>query len=490
MSRFEGPRGIVTNGLVLNLDAGDPDSYTRSQPPYVEVLVVAGGGGGGQDGAGGGGAGGLIYNSAYQITNAAAITVTVGGGGAGTLANPGQASDGSNSVFGSLTAVGGGGGGSKTSNGRNGGSGGGSGHNAAGPNSQLGGTGTAGQGFNGGNNNEFAGGGGGGASQPGANPSSTTPGNGGNGNVFAISGTSTYYAGGGGGGGYSSAVTSSGGLGGGGNGGGWLSAGAPSAEGKNGTANTGGGGGSNGNAGNSTVTGTGGSGIVIVRYPGLPAATGGTITYLNGYTIHTFTSSGTFTPNKWNDTSGNGNNATLTNGPTFNPYQWGGYIDFDGTDDYATSPASSNFAFGTGNFTLECWVYPINFSNTYPHMIALPDQGTFALKAEVNTGNIYFYSPSWNTYGSTSGWTLTLNTWNHVMFTRVSNVGYAYLNGVSKGSVSGFNNSFSSQVLNIHNGWPGEFERMLMGAVRIYNIGLSSSQVLQNYNAQKSRFGI
>ena len=45
MSRFEGPQGIVTNGLVLNLDAGDPDSYTRSQPSYVEVLVVAGGGG-------------------------------------------------------------------------------------------------------------------------------------------------------------------------------------------------------------------------------------------------------------------------------------------------------------------------------------------------------------------------------------------------------------------------------------------------------------
>jgi hypothetical protein len=318
MANYEAQNYIVTNGLVLNLDAGDPDSYTRSQPPYVEVLVVAGGGGGGQDGAGGGGAGGLIYNSAYQLTNASAITVTVGGGGAGTLANPGQASDGSNSVFGSLTAVGGGGGGSKTTNGRSGGSGGGSGHNAAGPNSQLGGAGTAGQGFNGGNNNEFAGGGGGGASQPGANPSSTTPGNGGNGNIFAISGTSLYYAGGGGGGGYASAVTSSGGLGGGGNGGGYIAAGAPSAEGKNGTVNTGGGGGSNGNAGNSLVTGTGGSGIVIVRYPGLPAATGGTITYLNGYTIHTFTTSGTFTPYLWNDLTGTGYNPMLSNN-VFNP---------------------------------------------------------------------------------------------------------------------------------------------------------------------------
>jgi len=81
MSRFEGPQGIVTNGLVLNLDAGDPDSYTRSQPPYVEVLVVAGGGGGGAYAAGaGGGAGGVIYNSAYQLSSAAAITVTVGAG--------------------------------------------------------------------------------------------------------------------------------------------------------------------------------------------------------------------------------------------------------------------------------------------------------------------------------------------------------------------------------------------------------------------------
>jgi len=109
MSRFEGPQGIVTNGLILNLDAGDPDSYTRSQPPFVEVLVVAGGGGGGARHAGGGGAGGVIYNNAYQLTNAAALTVTVGSGGVGTFNNyPGFLASGgvgSNSVFGSLTAI-------------------------------------------------------------------------------------------------------------------------------------------------------------------------------------------------------------------------------------------------------------------------------------------------------------------------------------------------------------------------------------------------
>ena len=486
MANYEAQNYIITNGLVLNLDAGDPDSYTRSQPPYVEVLVVAGGGGGGQDGAGGGGAGGLIYNSAYQITNAAAITVTVGGGGAGTLANPGQASDGSNSVFGSLTAVGGGGGGSKTSNGRSGGSGGGSGHNAAGPNSQLGGAGTAGQGFNGGNNNEFAGGGGGGASQPGVNPSSTTPGNGGNGNVFAISGTSLYYAGGGGGGGYASAVTSSGGLGGGGNGGGYIAAGAPSAEGKNGTVNTGGGGGSNGNAGNSLVTGTGGSGIVIVRYPGLPSATGGTITYLNGYTIHTFTSSGTFTPYPWNDLSGNNNSGSLINGVGFNSYQNGGYLSFDGVDDrVATSFKPSGYR------SYFIWV-KYNITSSLPAGYSLT--GTQEVNAYnyvgiENGGKFYYY---FGTNGeSLAGTVLSPNIWYYQGLTLSSDGNArAYLNGtlvstLASGVGTTATAEFSVGCINQNHWVNGSIASVVQ-----YNRTLSQAEITQNFNAQRNRFGV
>ena len=195
--------------------------------------------------------------------------------------------------------------------------------------------------------------------------------------------------------------------------------------------------------------------------------------------------------NIWYDMSGNGNNGTLTN----TPYHFigadgtNGYMSFDGTDDYITSPSSSNFAFGTGDFTLEVWIYPQSFS-TYTHMIALPDQATFALKANVSDGDIYFYSPAYGTYGSTSGWTLTLNTWNHVVFKRESSVGYAFLNGASKGSKSGFTNSFSAQVLNIHNGWPGEFAQCRMSNIKIYNRALTASEIQQNFNANRSRFGI
>jgi hypothetical protein len=352
MSRFEAPQGIVTNGLVLNLDAGDPDSYTRSQPPYVEVLVVAGGGSGGTStlgngGGGGGGAGGVIYNSAYQLTNAAAITVTVGAGGAGQSTNNSQGNDGSNSVFGSLTAIGGGGGGGAGANttGRNGGSGGGAGY-AGYYNNFNSGTGTAGQGFRGGfvlaNNNGAAGGGAGGVGNDtfDARPEPGYPGGGGGlggpGVYYSISGTSTLYS----------------------------TGGAGSLD----TANTiVSGSGTQGAYGGSGPTSTAASGIVIVRYPGLPAATGGTITYLNGYTIHTFTSSGTFTPYPWNDISGNNNSGSLVNGIGFNSYENGGFLTLDGSDDFVSIPGGT---LNSGS-TLEMW-----FKQTTNKQVELLKYGT------------------------------------------------------------------------------------------------------------------
>jgi hypothetical protein len=62
-----------------------------------------------------------------------------------------------------------------------------------------------------------------------------------------------------------------------------------------GTENTGGGGG--GSGGTPLSSGSGGKGIVVIRYSGSQAATGGTITTAPGYTIHTFTGDGTFIAN-------------------------------------------------------------------------------------------------------------------------------------------------------------------------------------------------
>jgi hypothetical protein len=245
-------------------------TFTPTQSITANILVVAGGGGGaGVSGGGGGGAGGLLGFTSQSLT-AQNYTVTIGSGGAG--GSNGGGNNGNNSQFGALTvAVGGGRANSRGTNGTLGGSGGGgSATTDGGGTTIIGGPGTAGQGNTGGSGRHVSGGyesggGGGGASEVGENGFSNATGRGGNGSSdYSSWGSATstgenvsgtrYYAGGGAG--YNS---STGGLGGGGKAGDFRS----TAD-KNGLVNTGGG----GAAGQTNLHsgGTGGSGIVIVRY--------------------------------------------------------------------------------------------------------------------------------------------------------------------------------------------------------------------------------
>jgi hypothetical protein len=201
-------------------------------------------------------------------------------------------------VFFTGTALGGGGGGGGYDSGAyaaaSGGSGGGGSLRTPGTGvfaSQPGAAGTAGQGFDGGASTigaPFRSGGGGGAGQAG---NTNGPGRGGDGITSPITGSSVYYGGGGGGGNDDDPIA--GGLGGGGSGGKGGSA-TPLTP-TSGTANTGGGGGG-GKSNDPRGGAAGGSGIVIARYLGTAFASGGAVTSGSGsaagYTLHTFTTTG------------------------------------------------------------------------------------------------------------------------------------------------------------------------------------------------------
>jgi hypothetical protein len=291
------PNILATGGTITQ--QGDDKVHTFTGPGTFQVqnistttanntvsyMVVAGGGGGRQSYAGGGGAGGYreVKSPTTPYTaspldgyatpaNRVAITVTsfpitvgAGGVGQGPSTSP---TNGSNSVFSTITSAGGGKSCGTDGNpgrpGANGGSGGGNGHRGS-----EGGAGntppvTPPQGNNGGSSGPtgFAGDGGGGAGAAGSAGSascySSTSGAGGAGTATSIDGTPTLRAGGGGGGGWTSSG-SAGGPGGGGAGGP-----SPGQPGVDGTTNTGGGGG--GGSGASPGGGAGGSGIVIIRY--------------------------------------------------------------------------------------------------------------------------------------------------------------------------------------------------------------------------------
>jgi hypothetical protein len=477
------------------------------------------------DMGGGGGGGGVIYNSSYAVTQGTAVTVTVGNGGtgapaAGTNGQSGghqyniSATQGGNSVFGSITSIGGGYGGSSyfqygpnNGYGGNGGSGGGASGYSDG-NTGRNGTGSSGQGFNGGTSSgPYYSGGGGGAG--GAGSSGPNIPNGGPGVLYST--ISPYYFGGGGGGSaYSVSPGGNGGIGGGGGGavgittgGAGLNNGSPGGGGSpnaqtntpggDAGANTGGGGGGGSHYNSNNKGGNGGSGIVIVRYSGPQKATGGTITTVAGYTIHTFTSSGTFTPTSiWYDTTPNGNNGTVVNNPTFSAAN-GGSLIFNGSNNVVNATTSIINKVNGQEITVACWIKPSRTSGQYSMFCTnrSNDTATYSwmFYQHASDGAIAFHGVAQNK----SSYIPAINQWINVVNTvTAGGVSTLYINGASNFTVSGFTygNATPSRLgIGADPGGQEPFQGSI-AQVLIFNKALTASEVLQNYNSTKSRFGL
>ena len=299
---FTGNGTIGTNGTnytVLKFTSTGACTWTApAGVTTIDYLVVGGGGSGGSTrlgSAGGGGGGQVQSNTSLAVPAAGTVDVTVGAGGTpiqtGTdnASNPRGTNGGSSSIAvtggSTVTSLGGSAGANAyiynvtqatpSTSGYTGG--GGSSHAGT---ASTGSTGTGGASYKGGNGiadstvaAPQAGGGGGGAGGVGANATSGQGGAGGVGLAASITGTSTYYGGGGGGG--RRILDANGAAGAGGNGGG--GAGGEAAVGTSGTANTGGGGGGAALSSGDVLGGSGGSGLVVLRYvtPTIPSAVQG-----------------------------------------------------------------------------------------------------------------------------------------------------------------------------------------------------------------------
>jgi len=202
----------------------------------------------------------------------------------------------------------------------------------------------------------------------------------------------------------------------------------------------------------------------------------------------------------WYDVSLGGNNGTLTNGPTFSSSN-GGNILFDGVDDYAqiTSP------FGNVDWSSRAWSF-----SAWMKLNSLGDRCLVNLNSANSTdyivtnvfysnGGSYWYfiknSASTQTNFTTPGGTFTTNEIFYFTMTyngnglSTSNINF-YKNGAqvttNSGGSAGLGNMSGLQIGGGNN-YPmnGNVYNFLM-----YNRAISSSEVLQNYNAQKSRFGL
>ncbi len=126
-------------------------------------------------------------------------------------------------------------------------------------------------------------------------------------------------------------------------------------------------------------------------------------------------------------------------------------VKFNGTSDYLSVSSNSNFDFGTGDFTVESWIYltsyPSNYNgNNVGAIISRNnDSGGYHFSVEGSSNSstrLYFYDGS-SVYESTIT-TLNLNTWYHVAFSRSGSTLLYFINGTQVGSSSNSTNLANS----------------------------------------------
>ena len=112
---------------------------------------------------------------------------------------------------------------------------------------------------------------------------------------------------------------------------------------------------------------------------------------------------------------------------------WSGY--FDGSGDYLYYGANSAFAFGTGSFTVEFFIYTSSATNQMVFDTIQPGisgGGSNRFYVYINTSQQVVVGPATNTLTSSSS--IQLGTWNHVAVVRSGTTRTIYINGVSAAS--------------------------------------------------------
>jgi hypothetical protein len=201
-----------------------------------------------------------------------------------------------------------------------------------------------------------------------------------------------------------------------------------------------------------------------------------------------------------NDLSGNGLNGSMS-GITFTTP----YFSYNGTSSQVRVADNALLEPGSGDWTMEVWVNQAVLGNDI--VLAKVDNGgdVTDMCYSIRTTNTTYYAQL--SSGSGSGPTLfvnstnyvgTLNTWYQIVyvFTNVAaNTLQTFVNGVSIGTVShnlpSILNSTNPLYIGSYNG--GEYVQWFdgkIGITRLYNASLTSSQVLQNFNADKSKYGL
>jgi hypothetical protein len=221
--------------------------------------------------------------------------------------------------------------------------------------------------------------------------------------------------------------------------------------------------------------------------------TEGLVLYLDAANQASYPGSGT----TWFDLTDNKNNGTLTNGPTFNSAN-GGSIVFDGVDDYVLCSKQTSLV-STTQLTMCAWMKRNLFNSRVIGVGQSVGVGNDVIFELWDDGFAYFeVGNGANSYGTVAN---TSTDWQYLVMT---------FDGTQSGNANrlkGYVNG-ALQTLNYNTSIPsstgtvdapliigaglitGAYSNGNISNIKIYNRALSASEVQQNYNALKYRFGL
>lgn len=118
---------------------------------------------------------------------------------------------------------------------------------------------------------------------------------------------------------------------------------------------------------------------------------------------------------------------------SFSPYGESWSIYFDGTGDYINIPSNSNYALGTGSFTLEFWIYNTTALDANNRCVLNMNSGGFFVQIRNNAIGI---GVAGSTENNAFTFSMQANTWYHIAISRTGSTVYGFVNGTLISSAS------------------------------------------------------
>jgi hypothetical protein len=234
-----------------------------------------------------------------------------------------------------------------------------------------------------------------------------------------------------------------------------------------------------------------------------PIVTNGLVLNLDSSRTSSYPNSGT----TWFDISGNGNNGTMMNGVGYSSSN-SVSLTFDQINDYISLPNMSTYLMNKSKFTYETWIKVNNPAMADPYLQTLFSFGNSgqysndimffitsnSLNIQINNGadggcSLPYSSTSWNNVCVVYDGTQTVNS------DRIK----VYINGILQTLTTTYTIPSTTANINTTNCGIGAYSSNNfanchfggnIGSARLYTTSLIASEVTQNFNATKSRFGL